>query len=88
MKTAPVSRGEWRGREGLYCTWVGEILEHGRFFDPSCKQLDQLAVHSDVYGRVGQYLAIAVPAAVGGGAATRRVVSAYLTEDLPFAVLS
>lgn len=38
----------------------------------------------DVDGRVGQDLAVAVPAAVGGGAATGRVVSADLAEDLAF----
>lgn len=36
---------------------------------------------------MGQNLAVAVPAAVGGGAATSRVVSADVAEDLPFAVL-
>lgn len=41
----------------------------------------------DVNGRVGQGLAIAVPAAVGGGTAASRVVSADLAEDLPLAVL-
>lgn len=41
----------------------------------------------DVDGRVGQDLAVAVPAAVGGGAAAGRVVSADLAEDLVFAVL-
>lgn len=40
----------------------------------------------DVDGRVGQDLAVAVPAAVGGGAATGRVVSADLAEDLAFVV--
>lgn len=72
---------------GLYCTGVGEILEHGRFFDPSGKQLDQLAVHSDIDGCVRQDLAVAVPAAVGGSTATSRVVSANLTEDLSLAGL-
>lgn len=41
----------------------------------------------DVDGRVGQDFAVAVPAAVGGGAAAGRVVSADLAEDLAFAVL-
>lgn len=41
----------------------------------------------DVDGRVGQDLAVAVPAAVGGTAAAGRVVSADLAEDLAFAVL-
>lgn len=44
METTPV--WDWEQQCGLYCTGVGEILEHGRFFDPACKQLDQLAVHS------------------------------------------
>lgn len=38
----------------------------------------------DVDGRVGQDLAIAVPAAVGGGTAASRMVSADLAEDLAF----
>lgn len=42
----------------------------------------------DVDGRVGQDLAVAVPAAVGGGTAASRMVSADLAEDLAFAVLS
>lgn len=104
------------GGLGLYCTGVGEILEHCLFFNPSCKQLDQLAVRSeeekrkenvffkgnlyrvnsdapqrfvvpDVDGRVGQDLAVAVPAAVGGSTATSWVVSADLAEDLAFAAL-
>ena len=41
----------------------------------------------NVDGRVGQDLAIAVPAAVGGGTAASRVVSADLAEDLAFAML-
>lgn len=41
----------------------------------------------DVNGRVGQDLAIAVPAAVGGRTAASRVVSADLAENLAFAVL-
>ena len=41
----------------------------------------------DVDGRVGQDLAVAVPAAVGGGTATSRVVLADVAEDLAFAVL-
>lgn len=41
----------------------------------------------DVNGRVGQDFAVAVPAAVGGGASTSRVVSTDLAEDLVFAVL-
>lgn len=45
------------------------------------------AVVPDVDGRVGQDFAVAVPAAVGGGASTSRVVSTDLAEDLPFAVL-
>lgn len=73
---------------GLYCTGVGEILEHSWFFDPSCKKLDQLAVRSDIDGCVGQNLAVAVPAAVGGGTAASRMVSADLAEDLAFAMLS
>lgn len=44
-------------------------------------------MRSDVDGRVGQDLAVAVPAAVGGSAAAGRVVSADLAEDLAFAVL-
>lgn len=103
---------------GLYCTGVGEILEDGWLFNPSCKQFDQLAVHSgkqknqtqqgsqetatqskkkkenaplaavpDVNGCVGQDFAVAVPAAVGGGAPASRVVSTDLAENLVFAVL-
>lgn len=43
-------------------------------------------MHSDVDGRVGQDLAVAVPAAVGRRTATSWVVSADLAEDLVFAV--
>lgn len=75
------------GGVDLYCTGVVELLKHCGFFDASCKQLDQLTVRSDVDGRVGQNLAVAVPAAVGGGAAASRVVSADLAEELVFAVL-
>lgn len=42
----------------------------------------------DIDGCVGQNLAVAVPAAVGGGTAASRMVSAYLAEDLVFAILS
>lgn len=41
----------------------------------------------DVNGRVGQDFAVAVPAAVGGGAPASRVVSTDLAEDLAFAAL-
>lgn len=44
-------------------------------------------MHSDVNGCVGQDLAIAVPAAVGGCTATSWVVFADLAEDLPLAIL-
>lgn len=44
-------------------------------------------MHSDVDGRVGQDLPIAVPAAVGGGTAASRMISADLAEDLAFATL-
>lgn len=46
-----------------------------------------MAAVPDVNGRVGQDFAVAVPAAVGGGAPARRVVSADLAEDLAFAAL-
>lgn len=42
----------------------------------------------DINGCVVQDLAIAVPAAVGGGAATSRMVSTDLAEDLVFAMFS
>lgn len=41
----------------------------------------------DVDGRVGQDLAVAVPAAVGGGTAASWVVSADLAKNLPLAAL-
>lgn len=46
-----------------------------------------MAAVPDVNGRVGQDFAVAVPAAVGGGAPASRVVSTDLAEDLAFAVL-
>lgn len=46
-----------------------------------------MAAVPDVNGCVGQDFAVAVPAAVGGGAPTSRVVSTDLAEDLAFAVL-
>lgn len=46
-----------------------------------------MAAVPDVDGRVGQDFAVAVPAAVGGGASTSRVVPTDLAEDLPFTVL-
>lgn len=42
----------------------------------------------DVDGRVVEDLAVAVPAAVGGGAAAGRVVSADLAEDLVLAAVA
>lgn len=42
----------------------------------------------DIDGCVVQDFAVAVPAAVGGGASASRVVSAYLTKDLMFAILA
>lgn len=41
----------------------------------------------DVDGRVVQDFAVTVPAAVGGGTATSRMVSTDLAEDLVFAIL-
>lgn len=32
---------------GLYCTGVGEVFKHRWLLDATCKQLDQLAVHSE-----------------------------------------
>lgn len=46
-----------------------------------------MAAVPDINGRVGQDFAVAVPAAVGGGAPASRVVSTDLAEDLAFAVL-
>jgi len=51
------------------------------------KRSSQRAEVPDVDGGVGQDLAIAVPAAVGGCTTTSWVVSADLAEDLAFAVL-
>ena len=50
-------------------------------------KLPEVAV-PDIDGGVGQDLAVTVPAAVGGGTATGRVVSADLAEDLAFAGLA
>lgn len=51
------------------------------------KENAPLAAVPDVNGCVGQDFAVAVPAAVGGGAPASRVVSTDLAENLVFAVL-
>lgn len=59
-----------------------------KIFDIGKAGNSQRVVVPDINGRVSQDLAIAVPAAVGGGTAACRVVSADLAENLVFAGLS
>lgn len=59
-----------------------QILKHRLLFDSSRKQLDQLAVDSDLNGSVWKDLSVTVPVALGRHAATGSVFPADLTEEV------